>query len=861
MADENWQKVREIFDSVLRRPPEERRDYLIEACGGDQALQHEVESLLSSLESAENFLETPVVANVADVFKAETKTLEKDTSFSYYKIIEKIGAGGMGEVYLASDTRLERKVALKLLSANITEDKARVSRFRQEAFATSALNHPNIVTIYEIGEWQGRDFIAAEFVEGMTLRSVLRKKKLSTGEALDVALQIASALAAAHKAGIVHRDIKPENVMIREDGLVKVLDFGIAKYRPTEKGRRPIVETEIGEIIGTAAYMSPEQARGLDVDAQTDIWSLGVILYEMLARRLPFEGKTKSDRIAAILEHEPVPLTKINRKVLPELEQIVSRALAKDKKARYAEMAEMAEDLYLLRETTGDKHAAPFILPVRKSPVFRSPYLFAALALAVLLIGAAALGIYLFDTGKSSVADKKSLAVLPLQPVNTANRDEIYEIGIADSLIHRLSSMKGFIVRPLSAVRKYAVTGQDPLAAGREQQVDYVLASNYQLSGERIRITSQLLNVRTGQIEETYKSEKDAGDIFVMQDAVAAEMGNFLLARFATTSGSPVTKRGTANEEAYRLYLQGMYLADRRSLADAQKATAVLERAVNLDPAYAQAWAGKAYAHRVVANFTGRRTNLHEDHRKSMDAVNKTLELDANLAEAHSTLCENKMYYEYDFSTAEGACKRAVELNPDSSQAHQIYSRFLFSRKRFDEAIAEIKTAIDLEPASLFNHTLYGINFYYARRYPEAVAQFKRVLAMDENFGIARGWLVITLAVQGNEAEAFEIFINEMILAGADEAAVQVYRKAFQTSGWQGVMRERVKVFEQGDEIYFRGAEYYIQAGNKAKALELLENSYQRREMWMAYLQVDPRLDPLRSEPRFEELVRRVESK
>ncbi len=367
MADEKWQKVREIFDAALRRQPEERRRFVLEACGDDKTLLTEVESLLSSLGSAESFMETPAVAKVAGAIEAETKHLERGQNLGHYEIIEQIGEGGMGEVYLAKDTRLNRQVALKLLAAHITEDKNRVSRFRQEAFATSALNHPNIVTIYEIGEWQGRDFIATEFVDGITLRTLLGKKKTSVSEALDLALQIAGALSAAHGAGIVHRDIKPENIMIRRDGLVKILDFGIAKYMPSGNGRQSLVETEVGEVIGTAAYMSPEQARGLEIDQRTDIWSLGVILYEMIAGKLPFSGKTKSDRIAAILEHEPVPLTKIRRTVPPELEQITGRALAKNKKERYAEAADLAEDLRRLRETTGDKHPSPFVLPARKS--------------------------------------------------------------------------------------------------------------------------------------------------------------------------------------------------------------------------------------------------------------------------------------------------------------------------------------------------------------------------------------------------------------------------------------------------------------------------------------------------------------
>jgi len=335
-----------------------------------------------------------------------------------------------------------------------------------------------------------------------------------------------------------------------------------------------------------------------------------------------------------------------------------------------------------------------------------------AAAIVVFLTVAIGFGYYFYPAKTAAVGGKKSIAVLPLKPINTANRDEIYEIGIADSLIHRLSSMKGFIVRPLSATRQYTDINQDPLTAGKEQKVDYVLASNYQLSGGKIRITSQLIDAANEQVEETYQIEKDSSNIFAMQDAIAGEVGNKLSARFATVSSSPTAKRGTTNEEAYRLYLQGMYLYDKRNLADARKAVEVFEQAVRLDPNYARAWAGKAHSHRSIGNY--RRENTHEEYQKSIEAINKALALDENLPEAHSALCDNKMYYEYDFDGAERACKRAIELDPNSSLAHQIYSRYLNSRGRHDEAVAESKMAIDLEPASLLNQRVYGTCLYFA---------------------------------------------------------------------------------------------------------------------------------------------------
>jgi tetratricopeptide (TPR) repeat protein len=342
-----------------------------------------------------------------------------------------------------------------------------------------------------------------------------------------------------------------------------------------------------------------------------------------------------------------------------------------------------------------------------------------------------------------------------------------------------------------------------------------------------------------------------------MQDAVAAEVGRLLLARFATTSTGPAAKRGTTNEEAYRLYLQGMYLYDKRTPEDSQKAVEFFEQAVKLDPNYARAWAGKAHAHRSIANLR-RNTNIQEEYQKSIEAINKALALDANLSEAYSALCENKMYYEYDFAGAESACQRAVELDPNSPLAHKIYASYLSGRGRSDEAIAEVKTAIDLEPASLFNQQILGSAFYYARRFEEAVVQFKRVIAMDDNFGITYKWLSNTLGMQGKDSEAFEWWMKSLALQKADEETVRAYQTAFQTSGWQGVLRERANRFEKGNEPYFSGAGFNAQIGNKDKAFEYLEKSFQRREWGMAYLQVDPRLDPLRDDPRFAELVRRV---
>ena len=864
MAAENWQKVREVFDSALGRPPEERQNFVNEVCGDDKTLLAEVESLLSSSDSAESFMETPAVAQVAGVIQAEVKHLEAGQNLGNYEIIKQIGEGGMGEVYLAKDTRLNRQVALKLLGTHISDDKNRASRFRQEAFATSALNHPNIVTIYEIGDWQGRDFIAAEFVDGITLRSLLSRKKLSVGEALDLALQIAGALSAAHGAAIIHRDIKPENIMIRSDGLVKILDFGIAKYMPSGNGHRALVETEVGEVIGTAAYMSPEQARGLEIDQRTDIWSLGVILYEMVAGKLPFSGTTNSDRIAAILEHEPLPLTKISRNVPPELEQITCRALAKNKDQRYAAAADLTEDLRRLRETTGDKHPSPFVLPARKSVAPRRAYLYAASVLAVLLIAGIGFGYYFWSPKKTApgAGDKKSIAVLPLKPINTASREQIYELGIADSVILKLSSSRSLIVRQLHAVRNYVELDRDLIEIGKEQNVDFVLASNYQVANGKIKVTSQLLDVVTGKVEDTFTVEKDSTNLFSAQDAIAGAIGSKLIARFGGANSGYEAKRGTTSEEAYRLYLQGMYLVEKGDKAGTIRSIELFNQAINLDPNYAAAWAGKGHAHCAYSHMGDNPPAAEYEIAKP--ALERALELDSNLPEAYAVLGIFNTDFRWDFAEGEKHFLRAIELNPSSDFAYRWYGNRLVNYGRYDEAVAAMKKAIDNNPTNIFHHRIYGWVLYMARRHDESIEELKRVVEMDPGFVSAYDNLWLAYHAKGDHARAFEWFMKYHERAQTSSEMITQLNAAYQSSGWQGVLQRQRAIVQakvQKGEFsprYYRIAVLSALVGDKDQALESLNEAFKYRSANITLLKTDPAFDSLRGDPRFVELMHRA---
>lgn len=917
MTPESWQKVKELFEAALDRGPTERAAFLTQTCAGDPEIKMEVESLLAAHEADSGFMNTPV----GNLLVSNKPMLTEGDHFGPYEEISLLGEGGMGQVFLAVDTRLGRKVALKLLPSSYTGEPERVRRFEQEARAASALNHPNIVTIHEIGQTDSIHFIATEFVDGRTLREHMKNVRMTLSEVLDIAAQIASALQAAHEAGIVHRDIKPENIMLRRDGFVKVLDFGLAKLAERERWDKetwrrrdgfeipvpppfhpPVsvsTRTDPGVVMGTAAYMSPEQARGAEVDARTDVWSLGVVLYELVAGRAPFEGETAGQVVLSILEKKPQPLSS-EVEVPAELKQIISKAISKNKRDRYQTANEMAFEIKNLLEAltlearlkrdshpnvNGDGFATGrarlgIVRTIRESasrtrhgisarPTTSVEYLvakirhhktYAAATLLIFLVGAIGLTYFAINRNKTlSAGGKKSIAVLPVKPISAARGDQIYEIGIADSLIHRLSSMKGIIVRPLSATRKYADISQDPLAAGREQQVDYVLASNYQLAEGKIRITAQLFNIANGQIEETYQSgERDSSNVFAMQDAIGDEIGKRLLAWFNTTSTGLSAKRETTNQEAYLLYLQGKNLMGQRSLKAMTKAVEYFEQAVLLDPNYARAYAGLAHASVNAGAMRGGLTRANSEQIKGM--INKALELDNNLAEAYAARADLTLKYEWDFPAVEKDLLRAIELEPNNDLAHWLYALLSAYRGNLDKAMEEIETAQAVDPSALMYKRDRGRILYYARRYDEAIVQLQRVIELDDNFGTAYGWLWGAYEMKGDYDTAYQSLFK--FLRRTDPDRADALEKIYKTAGWQGVKREQLRFFQDNKQqfgsVFFDSAVLCVQLGEKDQALEYLNKAIEKREWAVIMLKVVPNMDPLRGDPRFDELVRRL---
>ncbi len=859
-------RVDDVFQDALDLALEERRPFVERACAGDEDLSRAVRRLLASHERAEadGFIEGPVL-QVAEQLAASEAGLPPGHSVGPYKVVRPLGAGGMGDVYLAHDTRLNRHVALKVLSARLTTDEERVRRFRREALAASALNHPNILTIYEIGESRGRDFIATEYVEGVTLRRRMRGRWLSLAASLDFALQVAGALAAAHGAGIVHRDIKPENVMVRPDGLVKVLDFGIAKYAEPARRRgskESWIKTATGVVIGTTAYMSPEQARGQAVDARTDVWSLGVILYEMVARQLPFPGKTPTDRVAAILEREPEPLGRLRRGVPAELDRIVGRALAKNRDERYAQTADFAADLRKLRATLGEERPFRFALPAPAGALLLSRKRSAVAWAALLLVIAAAIAapIYYLRPGAGATAID-SLAVLPFVNAGGSANTEYLPDGITDSLINSLSQLPNLKVMSRSSVFRYKGQELDARAVGTTLGVRAVLTGRVVQRGDDLFVSLELVDARDSSHLWGGQYSRKMADLVALQSEITQDVSRNLRARLSGADEQRLAKNYTENSEAYQLYLKGRYFWNKKTPGGHQKGIEYFNQAIEKDPTYALAFVGLADAYLSLPNDSD--APPRETYPKAKAAATRALAVDGGLAEAHASLAWVKFKYEWDFPGAEEGLKRAISLNPNyHPEVYQRYARYLSSMGRHEEAIAEAKRARELDPLSLSLNNNVGQALLWARQYEGAIEEARKALEIDPNFWVAHLFLGKAYEQKGMYPEAVTALQKAKELSGGSSEATSMIGYVYAVSGRRDealrVLNELRELSKQRYVSPSHIAMVYAGLGDKEQVYLWLEKAYEDRSQFMTNLKVEPKFDGLRSDPRFTDLMRRV---
>jgi len=738
MKAERWKQVNDLFQSAVERAPEERAAFLDEACHDDDGLRREVESLLTSHKQAENFIELPAYEAAPELVTNDGAGALVGKVIGHYRIESLIGIGGMGEVYLVRDERLGRKVALKLLPENLTTDEAQLSRFKNEARSASALNHPNILTVYEIGADGDRQFIAMEFIEGITLRASLARGRIALHPALEIAVQVASALAAAHKAGVVHRDIKPENIMLRPDGYAKVLDFGIAKLteqRPASDCRTTkttaALQTRQGLVLGTARYMSPEQARGQKVDARSDIWSLGVVLYEMVGGSPPFSGETPSDCIASILTKELSPLSGVLPDVPLKLEFILRKALRKKSDERYQTIKEMLADLRNLKVELEAERALPHTNAPAESVVSRIKRhkrgVLVTLAAAILAAGAVAYSF--FFVGRTSLPNEKSIAVLPFENLSAEKSNAYFADGIQDEILTRLSKIADLKVISRTSTQRYKKKSQKLSEIAKQLGVANLLEGSVQKTNDQVRVNVQLIRAANDSHLWAETFDRRLTDIFSVESEVAKTIADKLRAKLTGQEEQVITAKPTDNPEAYDAYLRGLAytLKTGSSPANTLGAQKYLKEAVRLDPKFALAWALLSYVD-ALGYVTLNLQPTAELREETGQAAETALTLQPNLGEA--ILAKGYYYYAClkDYDAAVRYFEQARQFLPNSSQIPESLAYVARRRGQWERSESYFNEAERLDPRNVSLLTQHAQSYVIIRRFPEALRKFDQVL-------------------------------------------------------------------------------------------------------------------------------------
>lgn len=796
----------------------------------------------------------------------------------------------MGEVYLAEDTKLDRKVALKILPSDFAVDNDRMARFVREAKSASALNHPNIITIYEIGESEGTHFIATEFIQGETLHKRLQHDPLNLKTALDTAIQITSALDAAHRAGIVHRDIKPDNVMIRPDGLVKILDFGIAKLaesRPVGSDEEAATalkqqSTNPGTIVGTANYMSPEQARGREIDARSDLFSFGLVFYELLTGKRAFAGENALDVIGAILHKEPTPPNQLRPDLPAEVERIVNKTLRKETDDRYQTARDLLTDLKDVRRELDfqdklERTVAPESLDAKTQPVSAASTYAPATSSAefiargiqthkvttalvsFLLLALLGSGLWFFYLRRSANNGPiQSIAVLPFENKSGNSDSEYLSDGLAESLIYRLSQLPNLKVSPTSAVMRYKGKEVDAQKVAADLGVQAVMSGRMTQRGDNLSISVELIDAANNKILWGEQYERKMADLLETQREIATAISEKLQLKLSGENSKGITKRYTDSNEAYQLYLKGRFIWNKRTGDSLKRAVEFYNQAIEKDPGFALAYSGLAESYVLFSNYDV--ASPKDSMPQAKAAALRALELDESLAGAHTALGWYLTQYEYDQVGAERELKRAIELDPKYATAHQWYAQLLANLKRFDEAQAEMRRALESDPLSPVVSFNVGWQLILARRYEEALKEFEHTISLFPDFKLSPGacWATYNMG-------ALDRAIEEC------RKAREVVPDAFNTGylalvlGRAGHLDEARKLLEELKSDSSKRtvpsmaiAFAYMGLNQKEEALATLEKEVNEHGYWANGFAVQPELDEFRSDPRFKALIKRM---
>jgi len=835
--------------------------------------------------------------------------LPPETQLGRYKIICPIGAGGMGEVYLAQDTTLQRKVALKVLPPDVAANQDRMRRFKQEATSAASLNHPNIAHIYEIGEADGFHFIAMEYVQGQTLREKIHHEGEELSKLLRLLQHVAEGLAKAHAAGIVHRDLKPDNIIVSADGHAKILDFGLAKLVEPQASTSSVSgeastilqsHSTPGLVLGTMGYMSPEQAQGKtrEIDHRSDIFSFGCILFEAITGHKAFAGSDTIETLNKIIREPAPPIASFNAAAPADLQRIVRRCLAKDPDQRYQNIKDVAIELKEVRNelkesatgatsssssanVSASEEAKTLWHPEKTlarsvatgsagDPIstnassaefivngIKRHKLAVAAVLAVLVVGGVAAWSY-FHSRATEVAIE-SIAVMPFVNQNNDPGVDWISDGITESIINNLTQLPNLKVIARSSVFRYKGKGVDPFVVGRDLGVRAVLTGRLMQIDDRMLISTELVDVRENKQLWGEKYERKLADMLSVKREIAREITNNLRPTLSGIDRSLADKQYTANADAYQLYLKGRFYWNKRTPPDFQKAIGFFQEAIDHDPNFALAYTGLADSYALLTAYTAEQSDIVMP--KAKTAALKALELDNRLAEAHASLGQIAAYYDYDFPTAEREYRRALDLNPNYATAHQWLAEHLASMKRFDEALAEIERALELDPLSIIMNRIYADILVDARRFDEAIEQFKKTIELDPNFATAHFFLGRAYEAQGMYDKAVSEYSKSAVLSGFPPEQLAKMNEAYTKSGWNAYVQAVLDYALQDRNTKtppFVMAGYYTRLGQKEEAIAWLQKGYEQRDFRMTMLSVDFGFDSIRSDPRFVDLVRKI---
>jgi serine/threonine protein kinase/Tfp pilus assembly protein PilF len=781
-------------------------------------------------------------------------------TISHYEILEKLGEGGMGVVYKAEDLRLKRTVAMKFLPKRLSAHGEERERFALEAQAASALNHPNICVIHEIDEENGETFMVMEYIDGITLREWIQTKasqaegfrKTGLKEIVELAGQIAEGLGKAHEKGIVHRDIKSENIMVTEDNHAKIMDFGLAKLRGVSK------LTKTGSTIGTVAYMSPEQVEGLETDHRTDIFSFGVVLYEMLSGQLPFRAEHETAMMYEIINVEPKPVSEVRQSVDAELNRIVSKCLEKDRTVRYQSMRDVAVDLQRYkRDSTGSRIDRSSVVHETISPVASRPKAKSRLVLIASLAGGMSLlcaGAWYFLTSHQATID--SLAVLPFANVTTDPNAEYLSEGITENITNKLSQLSKLRVIPRSMVAKYKGKDADPREVGKDLNVSAVLTGKVTQRGDALIIQTELIDIHNVSQLWGEQYNKNLSDIIFVQDDIAQKVTEKLQTQVSGDERKNLGTQGTVNPQAYQLYLKGHFQTNKRTVEGYRKGVEFYNQAIIIDPQFALAYFGLAEAYIVGLTLD---LGTKEYMPKVKEETQKALAIDPGLAEAHAALAVVQAYYDFNYAEAERSFRRSIELNPNYPTAHHWHAEFLVYMGKFDEGIAEYQRATELDPASLAIASDFGLAYYFMRQYDRSIEFLKKTIDMDPNFVRTHFYIMSPYRKKGMNDEAFKELVNGMTAKGNSSAEIDTVKGLYAASGFKGLAQFQLDQTPRDSQSVSPDLlRDLLEVGDRKKALSWLEQSYEDRDNLCVTLKVSPQWDDLRTEPRFIALLQKM---